>query len=146
MEKFIHILRNGLWNSRHFCKLTDRRFLDLPYLTEIFKQLLPPILTYPRYLIQNGMYLIFAAELPVIFYRETVRFILQCRHHQHRFTALRELHFHIIIIQTSCSVVIIFYHTTHRNVKPQAIQYHQCNVYLSFTTVLFFKSLLFRNM
>ena len=36
--------------------------------------------------------------------------------------------FHILIVQPSCSMVIILYHTADRNLKPQIFQNLKCDI------------------
>ena len=51
------------------------------------------------------------------------------------FTAPVNRYLNIVIIQTSCAVGIILYHTAHRNIKPQFLKYIKCNIHLTTSAI-----------
>ncbi len=82
-------------------------------------------------IIQYRSYLPFSPQASVIFNGKAVGLILNPCDKPEAFAVTVNGDLYIIIIKSSGPVVIILYHTAHRNGKPQLIKDLQGNIYLS---------------
>ena len=76
------------------------------------------------------MHLPLAAQLSVKCNCKTVRFVLYPGNQPETFRVAVNRKFGIIKIQSSRSVIVIFYHSTHRNMQMKLFQYFQCYIHL----------------
>ena len=71
----------------------------------------------------------------MILYCKSMSFILHSCNQSESFRILCYRNFLIIVIQSSCSMVIVLYHSTNRNMKIKAVQNFKSYVYLTFSTI-----------
>ena len=76
------------------------------------------------------MHLPLAAQLSVKCNCKTVRFVLYPGNQPETFRVAVNRKFSIIKIQSSRFVIVIFYHSTHRNMQMKLFQYFQCYIHL----------------
>ena len=86
-------------------------------------------------IIQDRVYLAFAAQAAVVLDRKAVRLVLNARDQLEAFGVRVDRDFHVVVVEAACAVEIILYHTADRNVDAELLQHPKRDVDLAAAAV-----------